>query len=252
MGLSLVRAAKQLGNDIEIMDSYWKYHEREQNWFFSPNRNLDNAENKPGSFPSKTFWDELSSKQRQKKWEGFSLRQRMTISSLAGFGHEGRGINLDNSNHFSKLREGYNKWRSDLYSVFWSDDGLGKRWLCNVFVGDAIYLSNGKSFTSGNNHYYDPSQIWLGKSFLNKRSSYKDVKAGDVVVFGTHHVEIITEIKKYWIADDGFCSIGAGRGRSYEDSYGDGKIKCDTSLSWSFLGENSRELEDKNNSYFYL
>ncbi|MCQ4140628.1 hypothetical protein [Chryseobacterium sp. EO14] len=116
-----------------------------------------------------------------------------------------------------------------------------------MFVGDAIYLSNGKSFTSGNNHYYDPRQIYAGKSFLNKRSNYKDIKAGDIVVFGTHHVEIITEIKKFWLADDGFCSIGAGRGRSYEEREGDGKIKCD-----SFFSFGTRELENKDNSYFYL
>jgi hypothetical protein len=78
------------------------------------------------------------------------------MSTLAGFGHGGTGINLDNSNHFSKLRDGYLKWRPDLYSIFWSDESFGKRWLCNVFVGDAIYLCNGKNFTSSNNHYYDP------------------------------------------------------------------------------------------------
>ena len=62
----------------------------------------------------------------------------------------------------------------------------GKLWLCNVFVGDAIYLYNGKNFTSENNHYYDPSQIYMGKSFLRKRNSYKDVKAGDICGFQKH------------------------------------------------------------------
>ncbi len=102
-------------------------------------------------------------------------------------------------------------WRSDLYSVFWSDVSNGKRWLCNVFVGDAIYLYNRKNFTSGNNHYYDPSQIYMGKSFLRKRNSYKDVQKGDIVVFGSSHVEIIIDIENNWIDDNGFCSIGAGR-----------------------------------------
>jgi hypothetical protein len=247
MSLLLVAAAKQLGSDKEIMDSYWKYHEREQNWFFSPNRNLDNAENRPNSFPSKNSWDKLNSKERKNTWEGFTLRQRMTITTLAGFGYEGRGINLDNGNHFSKLKDGYMKWRSDLYSVFWSDKTIEKRWLCNVFVGDAIYLFNGKNFTSSNNHYYDPSQIYFGKSFLKKRSSYKDVKIGDIVVFGTQHVEIITEIIKNWIADDGFCSIGAGRGVNPVSIAGDGKIKCD-----SFFSFGTRELENKSNSYFHI
>ena len=91
----------------------------------------------------------------------------------------------------------------------------------------------------------------MGKSSLKKRSSYKDVKAGDIVVFGNYHVEIITEIKKYWIADDGFCSIGAGRGRSYLDEGGDGKEKCDTRFSYNLFTE-SREIEAKNNTYYYL
>lgn len=245
MSLLLVEAAKRLGSDNEIMDSYWAYHEKEQNWFFSPNPNLESATRKP-SFPSYDTWKKVKPAERKRRWNNFSLRQRMTIATLAGFGHEGRGINLDNMNHFSRLQDAcVIEWRDDLYSVFWSDSSAdGKLWLCNVFVGDAIYLCNGKNFTSGNNHYYDPSQIYMGKSFLKKRNSYKDVQAGDIVVFGKGHVEIITEIKNNWIADDGFCSIGAGRGAGREDM---GSIRCD-----SFFSDGRRELENSNNSYYYL
>jgi hypothetical protein len=182
MSFHLAEAAKRLGSDTVIMDSYWKYHEREQNWFFSPNWSLDNAQKRPSSFPTEGDWAQLKSKERQDKWDDFSSKQRMTISSLAGFGYEGRGINLDNSNHFSRLREGYKKWRSDLFSVFWSDDSIGNGWLCNVFVGDAIYLYNKKSFTSANQHYFDPKQIYAGHSTLNKRRNVKDVQVGDIVV----------------------------------------------------------------------
>jgi hypothetical protein len=172
----------------------------------------------------------------------------MTIATLAGFGYEGRGINLDNSHHLERLRAGYQKWRSDLYSVFWSDDNIGRRWLCNVFVGDAIYLCNRTSFTSANQHYFDPKQMYAGHSTLKRRSSYKDVKVGDIVVFGSYHTEIIVEIRKgHWLADDDFCSIGAGRGDSPNDNDGDGKLRCDSRFWFG-----SRELEDKNNSYFYL
>jgi hypothetical protein len=239
MNFRLITAAKKLGADTAIMDSYWKYHEREQNWFFSPNPNLDGATRKPISFPAKKDWNKLS------------LRQRMTLNCLAGFSYEGREVNPDNGSHFSRLRAGYEQWRHDLYSVFWSDGGEGKSWLCNVFVGDAIYLYNGKSFTSGNNHYYDPRQIASGKSFLHKRSSYKEVEAGDIVVFGTHHVEIITAIRKYWMADDGFCSIGAGRASNPIEKKGDGKERCDTAYGFSLSGD-TRELGDENNSYFYF
>ena len=124
----------------------------------------------------------------------------------------------------------------------------GKLWLCNVFVGDAIYLYDGRNFTSGNDHYYDPSQIYMGKSFLRKRKSYKDVEAGDIVVFGTSHVEIITSVQNNWILDDGFCSIGAGRGGSGESGRDNmGKVKCD-----GFFSGITRELDNSDNSYYSL
>lgn len=250
MSLLLVAAAKKLGSDKEIMDSYWAYHEREQNWFFSPNPNLDNAEYRPDSFPSKESWNKLTSEERKSIWwNRFSSNQRMTLTTLAGFGWEGKGINLDNNSHFSKLREGYMNWRSDLYSIFWSNLSNDKLWLCNVFVGDAIYLCNGKNFTSGNKHYYDPNQIYMGKSFLKKRNSYKNVQAGDICVFRNSlgdwsHVEIITETHDNWIADDGFCSIGAGRGGSRDNM---GSIKCD-----SFFSSDKRELDNDDHTYFYI
>jgi len=247
MSLLLVEAAKRLGSDKEIMDSYWAYHEREQNWFFSPNPHLEGAASKPHGLPSSDSWKKKTPEERKQVWNRLSLKQRMTISTLAGFGYEGRGINLNSSSHFSKLREAFvSGWRSDLYSVFWSDASNGKRWLCNVFVGDAIYLYNRKNFTSGNNHYYDPSQIYKGKSSLKKRKNYKDVQAGDICVFGTLHVEIITKVQNNWISDDGFCSIGAGRGISREQM---GKVKCDGFIDLSF---GSRELDNNNNTYYYI
>ncbi|WP_281980665.1 hypothetical protein [Tenacibaculum mesophilum] len=243
--MRLAEIAKQLGTNKEIMDSYWEYHERKQNWFFSPNPNLDGATRRP-MFPSLIDWKKLKSSERKRKWNNLSMKQRMTISTLAGFGYEGRGINLDNISHFSRLREAcMSKWKINLYSVFWSDLGNGKRWLCNVFVGDAIYLYGLNNFTSSNNHYYDPEQIYMGKSSLRKRKNYKDVKVGDIVVFGKGHVEIITSIQKYWVADDGFCSIGAGRGRGR--SYM-GSIECDGALTLS----GKRELNNSNHTYFYI
>jgi hypothetical protein len=170
----------------------------------------------------------------------------MTLSSLAGFHYSARDVKR-NSNHFSKLREAYmGKWQNGLYSIFWSNNESGKLWLCNVFVGDAIYLHNNKSITQGNNHYFDPEQIKIGRSPLLKRNSYKDVEIGDIVVFGTTHVEIITDVQNNWIADDGFCSIGAGRGGTKEDM---GDIRCDSD-NWYVGG--SRELNDPNNTYYHI
>ena len=62
MSLLLVEAAKKLGADKEIMDSYWTYHEREQNWFFSSNPNLDQVSRRPTSFDNWNSWDRLSTK----------------------------------------------------------------------------------------------------------------------------------------------------------------------------------------------
>ncbi len=251
MSLLLAEAAKKLGSDKKIMDSYWEYHERNQNWFFSPNPNLAGAASKPPSFPGADTWKKLTSAERNRKWNNYSSKQRMTISTLAGFGYEGKGINLNNMTHVSKLREAcQDDWRDDLYSVFWSDTSTnGKLWLCNVFVGDAIYLYNGKNFTSGNKHYYDPLQIYRGQSFLRKRKRYKDVQAGDIVLFGKSHVEIVTSIQENIFADDGFCSIGAGRGgdsSTGRDSMG--SIRCD---KWIEL-YNHRELNNENNTYYTL
>ena len=55
------------------------------------------------------------------------------------------------------------------------------------------------------------------QSSLKKRNSYKEVQGGDIVVFGEQHVEIITSIENHLIADNGFCSIGAGRGERGSD-----------------------------------
>ena len=238
MNLLLIAAAKKLGRDTDIMDSYWKYQQREQNWFFSPNPNLDQATRKPSSLDNWNSWDRLS------------VKQKMTLSTLAGFKNDATDI-IRNTSHLSKLKDALSsKWRNDLYSIFWANEGSGKLWLCNVFIGDAIYLYNGRNFTSGNNHYYDPYQIYSGQSFLRKRNSYKEVKAGDIVVFkyggSPKHVEIITEVQKNRFADDGFCSIGAGRGQKRSDL---GVVKCD-SHRW-FIG-GRRELEDKGNIYFYI
>ena len=82
MSSFLVKAAERLGDDKEIMDSYWAYHEREQNWFFSPNPNLEGATGRP-SFPSADTWRKLTSAERKQKWNNFSLRQRMTLATIA-------------------------------------------------------------------------------------------------------------------------------------------------------------------------
>jgi len=233
--MSLVNKAISLGRNRIIMNSYWDFHERKQNWFFSPNPRLAGATRKPNTFSTWKHWNSLSSSQKS------------TISTLAEFHYTASDVKK-NDDHLKRLIKAYGKWNSNLYSVFWSNTGSQKIWLCNVFVGDAIYLYNKKSFTGANRHYYDPRQILSGQTSLKKRASHKDVQPGDIVVFGKGHVEIVTSLADHWFADDGFCSIGAGRGDSY-DNNGNGQIKCDPSGMDRY---ESRELENTNNTYFYL
>ncbi len=200
---------------------------------FSPNPGLLSATRRPSIFSSWSHWDRLSSKQKS------------TLASLAGFHYTASNVKRTNT-HLKLLKHAHGLWEWDLYSVFWSGNGYDKTYLCNVFVGDAIYLYNQQNFIAGNGHYYDPRQILNGRSFLKKRASYTDVQIGDIVVIGTGHVEIITRIEKNLVFDDGFCSIGAGRGERGED--GDGKVRCDSS---NYFKE-TRELKNPNNTYFYL
>ncbi|MCG8699425.1 MAG: hypothetical protein MI922_15320 [Bacteroidales bacterium] len=121
MSTFLAEAAKRLGVDDTVMHSYWEYHERRQNWFFSPNPNLESATRRPSSLPKLETWKKLNSKQRIQEWNRYSTKQRMTISTLAGFGYEAKGINLNRTNHYSRLQQALNQWRHDLCSVFWSN-----------------------------------------------------------------------------------------------------------------------------------
>jgi len=58
------------------------------------------------------------------------------------------------------------------------------------------------------------------------------------------HVEIVTHLVSNIIADDGFCSRGAGRGNENEM----GTEKCD---QWFYL-DDTRELDNSKNSFYYL
>ena len=144
--MSFVNAAIKLGQNKKIMDSYWDFHKRQQNWFFSPNPKLAGATRKPSSFRSWKHWSNLSSSQKS------------TIATLAGFNYTASDVKK-NDDHLERLKKAYSSWNSKLFSIFWSNVGSYKIWLCNVFVGDAIYLYNQKSFTAANRHYYDPRQI---------------------------------------------------------------------------------------------
>lgn len=229
--MSLVNAAKKLGQDRLIMQSYIDFQTKKFSWFFSPNPYLKSATKKPKSLNN---WED---------WYKMNPNQKRTLASLAGFKQDATDIKAI-KDHFNKLNAAYNKWKINLYSVFWGNAFTGT-WTCNIFVGDAIYMATGKKFTAGNGHYFDPQQIKAGASSLRKRKKVDEIKAGDIVVMsGGAHVEIVTKLKDYIIADKGFCSIGGGRSFSSQM----GTEKCD---NYYDLTE-SRELKNIRNTFFYL
>ncbi len=227
---SLADAAEFLGKQSMIMKSYWDFQKSKYDWFFSPNPNLVSATKKPDRFKE---WND---------WRRFNSRIKKTIGNIAGFNKDVTDVVINDTN-LRRLISAYESWKHTLYSVHWANDNTGGSWMCNVFVGDAIYLFKKKSITNSNIHYYDPKEILSGKGPFKKVKS-RHVHRGAIVVFGTTHMEIVTSLKKFLIADDGFCSIGAGRGE--EDSTG--TIRCDGALTPS----GSRELENDSNSYYLV
>lgn len=230
--MNLADAAKKLGSDKLVMNSYWNVQTRKQSWFFSPNPKLKSATKKPSRF---TDWDD---------WDNLSSNQKRTLACLSGFKQDATNI-IRRDSDLSKLKSGYSKWRNDLYSVFWGNNSSGT-WTCNIFIGDAIFLAHGKSITGGNGHYYDPRQIKSGNGPFKARKTIDEVKIGDIVVMhGGSHVEIVTKFKNYLIADKGFCSYGAGRGSEGQM----GTEKCDSS---DIFGSEDREIKNTKNTYHYL
>lgn len=227
---SLADAAEFLGNQNVVMKSYWDFQTSKYDWFFSPNPKLESATKKPKSFKN---W---------KDWESFNSKIRKTIGNIAGFNKNVTDVQK-NDTDLKKLISAYNSWKSTLYSIHWSNDNTGGSWMCNVFVGDAIYLFNNKSITNSKIHYYDPKEITSGKGPF-KKVKPQNVRRGVIVAFGTTHMEIVTSLKKFLIADDGFCSIGAGR----SDENSTGSVRCDSTLN----PFGTREIENDNNSYYLI
>jgi hypothetical protein len=227
---NLAEAAEYLGNQSIIMESYWNFQKGIYHWFFSPNSHLDGAYSKPSKFET---WDD---------WDNLNSPRKKTIGNLAGYNADITNVPRTTEG-LTKLKESYKKWNNNLYSIHWSSN-YGGSWMCNVFVGDAIYLYLKKSITNTNKHYYDPQQIQNGQSSF-KSIKVEKVKRGTIVLMLSGiHMEIITSLKDYWFADKGFCSIGAGRGLKSET----GIIKCDSGIT----SDENRELNNPNNQYYSL
>lgn len=226
----LADSADKLAANSLVMDYYSHFEKGTYGFFFSPNPKLNSATKRPSKFSS---WDD---------WDLLAPNQIRTLSVLGGFKEDATDV-IRNNTDLDKLKAAYIVWPSNLYSVFWQNEKFKGVWTCNIFVGDAIYLWKKNAIINDNRHYFGPSDIKDGKGPFKKVTTNK-VSRGCIVVFGNTHTEIITSIKKYKFADDGFCSIGAGRGNRSST----GTIRCDGSMN----PDETREIENPNNTYYTL
>ncbi|MCO6494105.1 MAG: hypothetical protein J5I91_00290 [Bacteroidetes bacterium] len=216
----IAKAAETLGGNSLIMQSYQKFQNGDFKWFFSKNPNLVGK------------YSNVSSLKTWKGWKTLDTQQKQVICDLAGLNPN---TLPENQTTLDKLIEGFKRWPQNLYAIFWGNE-YGGVWTCNIFVGEALYWA-GKNAVS-NGKYYSAAQIHDNKGPFKAVES-KNLKRGNIVTFSGSHTEIVTKTPlKFLIADDGFCSIGAGR---HNDQ---GSVKCDSSFS---LG--TREINNPNNKY---
>ena len=223
----LADAAEKLASNTIIMDFYSHFEKGTYGFFFSPNSKLKSATGRPFKFENWEDWTSLNSKRQS------------TLAVLGGFREDATDI-IKNNNHLNRLKEAFIKWPENLYSVFWGNEFTGT-YTCNIFVGDSIFLWQGKSIMASNQHYYSPSQIIRGLSPFNKLEK-NIVERGAVVLFRSTHMEIVTSRERNRFFSDGFCSIGSGRGLRSAT----GTIKCDS------IWLSTREIENKNNNFYTL
>ena len=220
---SIYSAAIQLGSNELIINSFKNFQDGRYKWFFSKNNNL--VGKRSNDFVLKTW----------KGWDSLDSQKRVVLLNIAELPENPERT----TENLEKLIESSYKWKKNLYAIFWGSENAGA-WTCNIFVGEAIYWA-GKD-TSINGKYMTASSIHKNQSPF-KKVQIKDIVRGNIVTFNDgHHTEIITKISlKHFIADDGFCSIGAGR----SDSDNIGEVICDGALTSS----ESREVNNKKNGY---
>lgn len=220
----IATAAEQLGANTAIMDSYWNFQTNTTVWFFSKNPNLLGSYKNVTSLKTWTGWRNLSSQHKTVYCDLAKLNANTLV---------------ENDVNLKKLIDVHSKWPQEFYAVFWGNENSGT-WTCNIFVGEAIYWA-GKN-TAKNGKYYSASQIHSDTKPFNKVEP-KNLKRGNIVTMHDGaHTEIVTKSPlKFDFADDGFCSIGAGRSSRSEL----GTTKCDSSSTIS----EDREINNSSNAY---
>jgi hypothetical protein len=219
--------AELLGKEELTMKSYQQFQDGSWNWFFSPNKELAGSKARPGKLNS---WEDF------KNLLKLGHQQAKVIADLAGLPSDRLS-----EKHWAALKAAYDLWPPTRYAIFQSS-GSSQAYLCNVFVGDVLFLAK-KSRMRDGGKYWSAEHLYKGKVPRTVQVKADEVSRGDVASWEfsatTHHMEIITSVDRPWIGDDNFCSRGAGRGD------GQGEEKCDN--SW---GNETRELNQSNLKVF--
>lgn len=204
---NLADAADFLAKQTDIMDSYSRFQNKKQPWFFSPNSSLSGATFRPIRFNLWSDWNQLS--QNQKRFLADSAHLKDTSIG---------------PKDYEKLKHAYAFWPSRLYPVYWGG-GDAEAYTCSIFVGDCMYYCG---VTGNNGKYHSAKDFWMGRiDGFHLVDKDKGVKRGDVCAYKGEHVEIVTSVdsEKNFLNDLGFCSRGAGH-----DDGEQGEERC----GWGF------------------
>lgn len=218
----LADKAEELARDMAIIDSYDNLF-KGYGFFLTTNDELKGFPI-PGEFPA-------SPRELMDKWLNkvhFVTPQRKYLLYLAQ-------MDVKESvtpQTYHKLKNAYKEWNDKYSNYDVVDYGEDARWACNLFLGEALYRA-GLTQMDGK-RYYSAAEVYkLIGNFVEVPKS--EVARGDIAAFGGTHLEIVTKVRKHSIADDGFCSRGAGRGPS-----GNGEERCD----YKFWFGDRREIND--------
>lgn len=200
--IQVAQAALKLASMKFIIKSYIDWRAGICNFAFTTNNNLSQRTEKPSYFPmhQTDFIDYWNNKLTAQKRSILCYFASISDSSIhVGF--------------FEVIKKAYDKWPQNHYGLFY---GNGYSWSCNLFVGESLYLS-GINLLTHDGKYFTANQIHNGEnrfSVIQKRDKTNKllISEGDIVCFGSGHVEIVTKVNINAYADDDFCSRGAGRG----------------------------------------
>ncbi len=196
MNQKIYNATLELAKSDLMMNSYKDFYNG-KGYFLTKNKNLLGATKRPYAFPEKKGFES--------DWRKLEQNQRRYLAFLANV--DERRISV---HQYEALKKAFDKWKSAYFVVYY---GIDKGYACNLFVGEAIYWA-GKDTSSGGK-YLSAKQISQGIGSFKLIEDKKNVEIGNIVAFGSTHVEIVTKVNRdYYYFDDDFCSRGAGRGNS--------------------------------------